>query len=71
MGQEFAAHKSVEGKQKHLCAYRSITSSKWIAIVVENLKSKYTDLTLSNVVLHIQSTSKLYHVIMKGAVSLS
>ena len=71
MGQGFAAHKSAEGKQKHLCAYRSITSSKWIAIVMENVKSKYIDLTLYNVVLHIQNTSQLYRVIMKGFVSLS
>ena len=45
MGQGFPAHKSAEGKLN--------ISSKWIAIVVEHAKSKYIDVTLSNVVLHI------------------
>ena len=62
---------NLQKASRNMSAYRSITSSKWIAIVVENVKSKYTDLILYNVVLHIQNTSKLYRVIMKDVVSLS
>ena len=62
---------NLQRASRNISVLRSITSSKWIAIVVENVKSKYIDLILYNVVLHIQNTSKLYRVIMKDVVSLS
>ena len=62
---------NLQKASRNISVLRSIMPSKWIAIVVKNVKSKYIDLTLSNVVLHIQNTSKLYPVIVKGVVSVS